>query len=586
MSPADGNTVIRHLRTLSAGARCSAPDEELLRKFVAERDEGAYAALLGRHGPLVWSVCRRLLTCTQDAEDAFQATFLVLAYKARSIGRPKLLANWLFGVARRAALNLRSEQTRRGLRERLCANPPDGPAPVEPVPDDVGGILDEELARLPEKYRLPLLLCTLAGMTHAEAGVYLGWPTGTVAGRLSRARKLLQSRLLRRGVTAPAAALTAVFTANAASVCLPSQLVATGVQSAMWITAGKAAAAGVSPTAVALMRKMLMKIFLLRVLTASVLMSALAIAVAGGVVMWTRTPAAEAPHSTPGGQSRLSSIGRMRAGSPRLSPNNSGKPSLRLPTDPNAVVLRMDRAIDATAGLKTVVTIFADGRVVAEVPEGLLSEPLVELANDAKDRAATGKRESLKVFEGKLSPREMENFMRFALHDQEFFNFDPADVKAAIRELYQTNGNVTDANDSSTASFRIQTAERSHEVKWSGLTKAAWDFPKVERLLQLYALNRKFSQVVDVLLAGGPERVEAVVAKMNELAMPHYQLYPTAPQLTAADLAGVTACPDGAGTDFVFVRIKEKTFYKPLFGVSIHVPHQGEPTIRYVIPPQ
>jgi len=93
MSPADGNTVIRHLRTLSAGARCSAPDEELLRKFVAERDEGAYAALLGRHGPLVWSVCRRLLTCTQDAEDAFQATFLVLAYKARSIGRPKLLAN-------------------------------------------------------------------------------------------------------------------------------------------------------------------------------------------------------------------------------------------------------------------------------------------------------------------------------------------------------------------------------------------------------------------------------------------------------------------------------------------------------------
>src|SRR5262249_54173146 len=170
-----------------------------LEQFVARRDEAAFAALLRRHGPMVWGVCRRLLLHPQDAEDAFQVTFLILARKAAAIGQRKLLANWLFGVARRSALKMRALRTRRARRAQLCADPPDHPMKLETPGDDFRAVLDEELARLPAKYRLPLLLCGLEGMTHAEAARHLHWPIGTVAGRLSRGRELLRSRLVRRG---------------------------------------------------------------------------------------------------------------------------------------------------------------------------------------------------------------------------------------------------------------------------------------------------------------------------------------------------------------------------------------------------
>src|SRR5262249_22555061 len=181
MTSADGNTVISYLRmTLCAGKWGGAPDEELLEQFVTQRDEAAFAALLRRHGPMVWGVCQRLLAHHQDAEDAFQATFLILARKAAVIGRRQLLANWLFGVARRAALNMRAMRARCARREQSCGDLPDVQATNETPWDDVHAILDEELARMPAKYRLPLLLCSLEGMTHADAGKCLGWPTGTV----------------------------------------------------------------------------------------------------------------------------------------------------------------------------------------------------------------------------------------------------------------------------------------------------------------------------------------------------------------------------------------------------------------------
>jgi RNA polymerase sigma-70 factor (ECF subfamily) len=222
MTSADGDTVISYLRmTLCAGTMAGAPDGELLEQFLAQRDEAAFAALLRRHGPMVWRVCRGLLAHPQDAEDAFQATFLILARKAAAIGRRQLLANWLFGVARRAALNMRALRARRARHEQSCGDLPDVPATVETPWDDIQAVLDEELARMPAKYRLPLLLCGLEGMTHAEAGAYLGWPTGTVAGRLSRGRELLRTRLLRRGVTAPAAALAALLAPDAASAAVP-----------------------------------------------------------------------------------------------------------------------------------------------------------------------------------------------------------------------------------------------------------------------------------------------------------------------------------------------------------------------------
>jgi hypothetical protein len=270
-----------------------------------------------------------------------------------------------------------------------------------------------------------------------------------------------------------------------------------------------------------------------------------------------------------------------------VGPTTPDKPAIRLPNDANAVVLRMDRSLEAARGPKMVLTVHADGRVVAEVPDGLLSLSASELteyarglANPADPAAPKGQ-----VLEGRLSARELEEVLRFTLHDQEFFQFDPVAVKAAIREKYQSDGNVKDSTDATTTVFHIQTADRRHEVRWSRLTKAAWDFPKVERLLQLFAVDQRLSQVFYVLLAGGPERIEAVVTTMNGLLGRYYSSNPAVPRLTAADLYRVTPSADGSQTEFFFSRNKDKQVRNPLFEASIIVPQQGEPTLRHVMPP-
>jgi RNA polymerase sigma factor (sigma-70 family) len=590
MNPADGRTVVNYLRqTLCGAAPTDVSDEGLLGQYVAERDESAFAALLRRHGPMVWGVCQRLLGHRQDAEDAFQATFLVLACKAASIARPKQLANWLFGVARRAALNVRTVRARRASREQSWGDPPDVTAIVETPCDNIGPVLDEELARLPAKYRLPLLLCGLEGMTHAEAGKHLGWPKGTVAGRLSRARELLRTRLLRRGVTAPAA-LTPVLTASGARATVPPQLLACAGKSAALLAAGKSAAALVSPGITTLMRGVLLKMFLSRLSTTIALMAALAVILASAGATWHLMAPAQthpfAQESLRGSRSEAAyRVAPVAAAQPGRA-NVPGKPSLRLPADPNAVVLHMDRSLLSTGDSLFSLTIYANGRVVAEVADDSVSQGNANKHAKDPTGAPDPETQGLKVLEGKLSVQELEELLRFALHDQEFFDFDSAAVKAAIQERYPSQGSMAASTDPSTSVFRIQTADRSHEVRWSGLSKAVGDSPKAERLLQLWAINRRISHVHNVLLAGGRERVEAVVARMNELDLPCYRSYADAPRLTAADLSQVTPSADGSTTQFTFVRMKDKTFFKPLFGVSINVPAQGEPTLRYIIPPQ
>src|SRR5438552_9954243 len=160
-----------------------------------------------RHGAMVMGVCRRVLRNSHDAEDAFQATFLVLVRKARHIRPTALLANWLYGVAYRAALKARAVQTKRRLRERQLHEVVE-PVTVSPDSwDDVRRIIDRELMRLPEKHRLPIILCDLEGKSIREAARQLGWPQGTLAGRLARSRKLLAQRLSRYGLAVANCAL-------------------------------------------------------------------------------------------------------------------------------------------------------------------------------------------------------------------------------------------------------------------------------------------------------------------------------------------------------------------------------------------
>jgi RNA polymerase sigma factor (sigma-70 family) len=244
--------VLLHLRRavlLADGAGLT--DGQLLEGFVSRRDQAGLAALVHRHGPMVWGVCRRVLGNHHDAEDAFQATFLVLVRKAASVIPREVVANWLYGVAYRTALKARATVARRKGRERQVTEMPEPEAARQDLCGDLQPLLDEELSRLADKYRAVLVLCDLEGKTRKEAARQLGVPEGTVAGRLARARALLAKRLAQRGVTLSGAALAAVLSQEAAAG-VPAAVVLSTIKAAGLFAAGRAATGVISAKAVAL----------------------------------------------------------------------------------------------------------------------------------------------------------------------------------------------------------------------------------------------------------------------------------------------------------------------------------------------
>src|SRR5436190_6933311 len=218
------NGVLRRLREVVHAPDTT--DGQLLEHYLARRDETAFEALLRRHGPMVLGVCRRVLRHEQDAEDAFQATFVVFARKATTIWPRDMVANWLFGVAYRTALGAKTAIARRRLKERQVN-------PMRPTDDsashlwhDLQPLLDEELNHLPNKYRVPIVLCDLEGKSRQEAARQLGWLPGTLSGRLARARGMLAKRLTRRGITVSGGVLAAALGQNLASASVPPSLLA------------------------------------------------------------------------------------------------------------------------------------------------------------------------------------------------------------------------------------------------------------------------------------------------------------------------------------------------------------------------
>src|SRR5262245_2021556 len=200
MASAHQGAVLHQLgRLFGLGTVAGLSEWQLLSRYLNDRDEVAFEALVARHGPMVLGVCRRLLTDPNDVDDAFQATFLVLVRRANSLGERDAIGHWLYGVAYRVALRARSEAARRRWREPNVAAAPLAPE-TDPSHWELGSVLDEELSRLPAKYRAPIVLCYIEGLSHEEAANQLQWPLGTVKGRLVRARELLKSRLVRRGL--------------------------------------------------------------------------------------------------------------------------------------------------------------------------------------------------------------------------------------------------------------------------------------------------------------------------------------------------------------------------------------------------
>jgi RNA polymerase sigma factor (sigma-70 family) len=230
------------------GVEAHADDALLLERYIARRDESAFAMLVERYGSLVLGVCRRVLQNVHDAEDAFQATFMVLARRARELDHRGPLGNWLYAVAYRTALKARTALVRRRALERQTQDMPARESVDGREWEDLKPVLDEELAKLPEKYRAPLVLCFLQGKSHQEAANALGWPSGSMSRRMSRARELLRERLVRRGILLPSAVLFALVSKQSCAATVSSTLAATTTKASLAFGVGAewATAAGVA----------------------------------------------------------------------------------------------------------------------------------------------------------------------------------------------------------------------------------------------------------------------------------------------------------------------------------------------------
>ncbi len=258
------NRLVDHLRrtAVSVGGE-PMTDGELLERFVAERDPLAFELLLRRHAPMVLGVCRRVIGNVHDAEDAFQATFLVLVRKAARVRPREAVGTWLYGVAYRTALGARSRLARRRMHETVMANVPACAAEPDALWHDLRPVLDRELNALPDKYRLPVVLCDLEGRPRKEVARALRIPEGTLSSRLATARRMLASRLTRRGVTLSAGALAAVLLPSSASACVPGTLLFSTTQAALVFAAGPAVAAGAVPGPVAALTEGVMRMMFL-----------------------------------------------------------------------------------------------------------------------------------------------------------------------------------------------------------------------------------------------------------------------------------------------------------------------------------
>jgi len=224
--------VLQHLCTSMLRGAGGLSDRQLLEIFIDRRDEAAFEAIVRRHGSMVMGVCRRILRNHHDAEDAFQAAFLVLVRKAAVIGTRELLAGWLYGVAYNTALKGKAAAARRRLKGRQATAMLEAEAEASQPAGDWLPILDRELNGLPDKYRLPIVLCELQGKPHKEAARELGCPIGTLSGRLSRGRALLAKRLARYGLALTVGSLSAALAQQEVSASVPPTVVSATVKAA------------------------------------------------------------------------------------------------------------------------------------------------------------------------------------------------------------------------------------------------------------------------------------------------------------------------------------------------------------------
>jgi RNA polymerase sigma factor (sigma-70 family) len=352
------NGLMRCLRRVTLPAVAgNASDGQLLERFLTTGDETAFEVLVRRHGPMVLGVCRRVLPGLHDAEDAFQATFLVLVRKARAMHSQGSLGNWLYGVAYRTAQNARVTAARRRVKEKQMArrealqDSGDSWAELRPL-------IDQELSRLPDKYRTLVVLCDLEGQTRKEAARRLGCPEGTVSGRLARARAMLAKRLARRGLTLSAQAVAIALAPGTASAAVPPVLIGSTVQAAALVAAGHAVAGALSAPVAALTEGVLKAMRVSKVKFALAVVLTVGMLGAGWGVYQTRADDNRAPGVNPTGLA----IGAPVQGTP-VKPDEK----INLPTGPAPIQVLASMS-DGKLVIKTAVMTFVQIRPLPPQP--------------------------------------------------------------------------------------------------------------------------------------------------------------------------------------------------------------------------
>jgi RNA polymerase sigma-70 factor (ECF subfamily) len=351
--------VIHALRTaasLKAGPELS--DADLLNAFLVRRDDLAFAMLLRRHGPLVLGVCRRLLRNEEDAAEAFQAVFLVLAQKARSIRSHDALAAWLYGVAYRTSLKARARLHRQQTRETVMANVPDRHAEMHIATDDMVAILDEELNALPDKYRIPVVLCELQGQPRSVAARALKIPEGTLSSRLATARRMLRERFVHRGITLSVGALALALSASASTARVPTRLLAFTAKVAAILVDGGGTAAVVSAKVLALNEGVLKAMFVSKLKIGMGLLFALSIMGGSFILHVTGTSAPHVFANVPA----PAQLAKLKRDGPQQGPDNKGVE--REKTDQDRKRDRNEQAALQGTWIRSSVTI--DGQVKNE----------------------------------------------------------------------------------------------------------------------------------------------------------------------------------------------------------------------------
>jgi RNA polymerase sigma factor (sigma-70 family) len=369
----------QYLRHLAAHGE-QMTDRQLLERYVARADQAAFEAIIHRHGPLVRGVCTRILGGGHDVEDAFQATFLVFVRKARTLSAPDALGPWLYGVACRTALKARASAARRAKTHRPLVDLA-APGPDARDWSELRSILDELINRLPDRYRVPFVLCYLEGKTNQQAARILGCPLGTVFSRLAWARDRLQKLLRRRGLAPACGVLAAWLIDSAAPAAVPLASVVSTSQAATAFAAGGAAGAGACPGQAAVLAEgVLRAMFLTKLKIALLLVAALGVAGIGAL--------------------SLSRLGA--AGEPALA----GIDRAMQPTAARGDAAKTDK--QKLQGTWTVIAVTENGREVAEAEVLNRNSQFVFAADKVTIPIRDGKREFSYQLDPSQKPRHID----------------------------------------------------------------------------------------------------------------------------------------------------------------------------------